>query len=136
MELIIKEKDKKINENLQNQININNKSSNNNYQINRISELEDEIKQLKTYILSPGDKLISIKLISVDQNINFSTYAKVNDNFRKLEEIVYDKYPEYREYENYFLVNGKRVNKNKTLEQNNIKDKDVLTLSKIDDDDN
>ena len=134
MELIIKEKDKKINENLQNQININNKSSNNNSQIDRISELEDEIKKLKTYFLSPGDKLISIKLISVDQKINFSTYAKVNDKFRKIEEIVYDKYPEYQEYENFFLVNGKKVNRNKTLEENNIKDKDVLTLSRIDDD--
>jgi len=133
LEVNIKEKDKIINENLKNQINIANKLSN---KTNRISELEDEVKKLKTYFLSPGDKLISIKLISVDQNINFSTYAKVNDNFRKIEEIVYDKYPEYREYENYFLVNGRKVNKNKTLEQNNIKDKDVLTLSKIDDDDN
>ena len=132
MELIIKEKDEIINKNLQNQININ--PSNNKSQINRILELEDEIKQLKTYILSPGDKLISIKLISVDQKINFSTYAKVNDKFRKIEEIVYDKYPEYQEYENFFLVNGKRVNKNKTLEENNIKDEDVLTLSIIDDD--
>ena len=136
MELIIKEKDKKINENLQNQININNKSSNNNSQMNRISELEDEIKKLKTYFLSPGDKLISIKLISVDQKVNFSTFAKVNDKFRKIEDIVYEKYPEYQEYENFFLVNGKKVNRNKTLEENNIKDKDVLTLSKIDDDDN
>ena len=134
MELIIKEKDKKINENLQNQININNKSSNNNSQIDRISELEDEIKKLKTYFLSPGDKLISLKLISIDQNVNFSTYAKVNDNFRKIEEIVYNKYPEYKEYENFFLVNGIKVNRNKTLEENNIKYKDVLFLSKIDDD--
>jgi len=134
LEVNIKEKDKIINENLKNQINIANKLSNNNSETNRISELEDEIKKLKTYFLSPGDKLISIKLISIDKNINFSTYAKVNDNFRKIEAIVYDKYPEYREYENFFLVNGKRINKNKTLEQNNIKDKDVLTLSKIDDD--
>ena len=134
MEIIIKEKDKIINENLKNQINIDNKLSNNNSQINRILELEDEIKKLKTYFLSPGDKLISIKLISTDQKVNFSTYAKVNDRFRKIEDIVYDKYPEYQEYENFFLVNGKRVNKNKTLEENNIKDEDVLTLSIIDDD--
>ena len=78
--------------------------------------------------------MISIKLISVDQKVNFSTYAKVNDKFRKIEEIVYDKYPEYQEYENFFLVNGKKVNRNKTLEENNIKDKDILTLSRIDDD--
>ena len=134
MDVIIKEKDKIINENLKNQINIDNKLSNNNSQINRILELEDEIKKFKTYFLSPGDKLITINLISVDQKVNFSTFAKVNDKFRKIEDIVYEKYPEYQEYENFFLVNGKKVNKNKTLEENNIKDKDVLTLSKIDDD--
>ena len=132
MEIIINEKDKIINENLQNQINIT--SSNNNSQINKISELEDEIKKYKTYFLSPGDKLISIKLISTDQKINFSTFAKINDKFMKIEDIIYNKYPEYQEYDNFFLVNGKKVNRNKTLEENNIKDNDVLTLSKIDND--
>ena len=96
MEIKLKEKDKIIN-NLQNQINRTNNSSNNNFQVNRILELEDEINKLKTYFLSPEDKLISIKLISIDQKVNFSTYAKVNDKFRKIEEIVYDKYPEYQE---------------------------------------
>ena len=132
MKIIINEKDKIINENLQNQINIT--SSNNNSQINKISELEDEIKKYKTYFLSPGDKLISIKLISTDQKINFSTFAKINDKFTKIEDIIYNKYPEYQEYDNFFLVNGKKVNRNKTLEENNIKDNDVLTLSKIDND--
>ena len=52
----------------------------------------------------------------------------------KIEDIIYNKYPEYQEYDNFFLVNGKKVNRNKTLEENNIKDNDVLTLSKIDND--
>ena len=80
------------------------------------------------------DNTVPIKLISIDQNVNFSTVAKVNDSFRKIEDIVCNKYPEYKEYEYYFLVNGRKINRNKTLEENKIKDKDVLTLSKIDDD--
>ena len=47
---------------------------------------------------------------------------------------MYNNYPDYEEYENYFLVNGRKINKNKTIEENSIKDKDVLTLLKIDDD--
>ena len=78
--------------------------------------------------------MITIKFISTDQNINFSTVAKITDKFKKIEDIVYNKYPEYLEYENIFLVGGKKINRNKTLEENNIKDKDVLTLTKIDDD--
>ena len=133
MDIQFKEKDKIIN-NLQNQINqinqinISNNSSNNNYQVNKILELEDDIQKFKTYFLNPGDKLISLKFISTDQKINFSTFAKIDDAFRKIEDIVYKKYPEYTEYENFFLVNGKKVNRNKTLKENNIKDKDVLTL--------
>ena len=29
---------------------------------------------------------------------------------------------------NYFLAKGNKINKNETLEQNNIKDNDVITL--------
>ena len=32
------------------------------------------------------------------------------------------------ETENYFLVGGSKINRNKTLEQNNIKNDDVITL--------
>ena len=46
-----------------------------------------------------------------------------------IENILYDKYPEYIEYENYFLVNGIKINKNKTIEQNNIKYSDIIILN-------
>ena len=107
---------------------------NNNYQINKILELENEIKKLETYFLSPGEKLITVKFISVDQVINFSVTAKNNDKFSKLEDILYDKYPEYKDKKNYFLFKGKIINKKKTLEENKIKNNDVLTLNKIEDD--
>ena len=105
-----------------------------NSQINKILELENEIKKLETYFLSPGEKLITVKFISVDQVINFSVTAKSNDKFSKLEDILYDKYPKYKDTENYFLFNGKRINRNRTLEENKIKNNDVLTLNKIEDD--
>ena len=99
---------------------------------NKILELKNQINQLKSYILSPGENLISIKFTSCDQNINFSTFAKPNDNFTKIENILYDNYPNYREFENFFLVNGNKINRNKTIEQNKIKNNDIITLNKID----
>ena len=87
MEIKNKEKEKLINEenlNLDKQINENQSLLNSNFQVNRIPELKNEIKQLKSYILSPGEKLIYIKFISVDQTINFSTVAKTNDKFTKI----------------------------------------------------
>ena len=132
LELIIKEKDNIIDEynkikelkNISKDKNI----SNDNIYINRIKELEKEIEKYKNYCLLPGEKLISIKIISNDQSFEFNTFSKITDNFEKLESSLYKHYPEYKETENFFLVNGTKVNKHKTLEENKIKDNDILTL--------
>ena len=130
LELIIKEKDNIINQ--YNKLKeLYNTSNNNNY-VNKIKELVKEIEKYKAYCLLPGEKLLTIKFISIDQKINFNTVAKNTDNFTKLESSLYEKYPKYKETENYFLVNGKKLNKHKTLDENKIKDNDVLTLGIFD----
>ena len=129
LELIIKEKDNIINEYKTKELS--NISNNNNY-IHRIKILEKEIEKFKDYCLLPGEKLFRIKFISIDQKLNFNAVAKNNDNFSKLENSLYEKYPKYKETENFFLVNGKKLNKHKTLDENKIKDNDVLTLSVFD----
>jgi len=136
LERNIQEKENKINEEkikneeLINKIKLFENNSNNNCVNSKILELENELNKFKSYCLSPGEKLISVKFISIDQNINnFIAIAKNTDNFYKLEEILYKKYPNYRENENYFIFNGKKVKRNKTLEENNIKDNDILTLT-------
>ena len=121
MEISLKEKDRIINEEQ-----IKNKKLN-----NILKNLEDLVKQFKTYILSPGEDFISIKIVSADQIVKFSTIAKFNDKFTKIENILYDNFPEYKETENFFLANGIKVNKYKKIEENNIKNNDVLTLNII-----
>ena len=131
LELVIKEKDNKINE--YNKIQeLKNVSNDNNNYINEIKELEEEIEKYKNYCLSPGEKLITINFISIDQTISFNTFAKKTDIFTKLESSLYEYYPQYKETENYFLVNGKKVNKHKSLDDNKINDNDILTLGIID----
>ena len=94
-----------------------------------IEELENEIKYFRTYYkLSDNEKLISIKFIAVEQNINLTVIAKNTDYFSFIEKILYDNYPNYKQFENYFLVNGNKVNKNITLEENKIKNNDILTV--------
>jgi len=130
IEIRLNEKPNIISEQKLNQLG--NNSNNNNNEFIKILELKDQINQLKSYILSPGEKLISIKFVSCDQNINFSSYVKVNDNFTKIENILYNNYPNYREIENYFIANGKKINKYKTIEQNGIKENDIITLNTLD----
>ena len=96
-------------------------------------ELEEEIKKFKSFFLTQGEQLISVKFISVDQNINFTVIAKNTDNFARLEEKLYNKYPSYKDTENYFLVNGYKINRHRTLEENKIKNNDVITLMLIED---
>jgi len=93
---------------------------------------EEEIQSLKStfpFEIKQGEKLISIIFISVDQKIHHSYICKNTDIFINLEKSLYDTYPEYRESENYFLLRGLKINKYKSLESNNIKDSDIITLN-------
>ena len=107
---------------------INDEKIKNNNLNDKILELENEIKLLKSYFLPNGEKLLSIKIKSVDQNIDFPITIKNTEYFSKIEQILYQKYPKYTETENYFLVNGTRINRFLTLEQSKIKNNDILTL--------
>jgi len=42
--------------------------------------------------------------------------------------MLYDIYPKYKDSENYFLANGIIINKDRTLEENKIRNNDILTL--------
>ena len=132
LERKLKEKENKINEEkIKNEELINKiklfENNSNNYSLNdRILELENELNKFKSY----WEKLISVKFISTEQIINnFTKIGKNTDRFSKLEEILYEKYPNYRSGDNYFIVNRNKVKRNMTLEENNIKDNDVLTLT-------
>jgi len=40
----------------------------------------------------------------------------------------YNEYPEYKEKEIYFLVNGNKINRSKNMEENNIKNGSSIVL--------
>ena len=127
---IIKE-EKVKNENLNKKLKEMENISNNYSLNNKLLELENELNLFKSYYsFSPEEKLISIQFVSVDQKINnLKLIFKNNNKFSKIEDTIYEKYPNYKETDNYFIVNGKRINRNKTLEENKIKNNDILTLS-------
>jgi len=99
--------------------------------INKIKELEKEIKKYQTYFLLPGEKLFDIKFISNEHKINFNIVAKNTDKFSKLESYLYDKYPKLKDSENYFLISGKKLNRYRTLDENKINDNDIITIDII-----
>ena len=144
-----KNKNKNLNEQIEKYKNIikdlNNKLSGNNLvDNNKILELQniikaktDEINVLKSKLsdsnidnIQPGEKIIAIGFTSSDQTIqNFFRPCKDSDLFVRLEEKLYDEYPQYKDVETYFLVNGKKVLRFKSMKENNIKNGQVIMLN-------
>ena len=88
-----------------------------------------EINSSNAFDLKKGEFLLPIIFQSVDSKIHYAIICKNTDRFNMIENILYDKYPEYIENENYFFANGIKINKNKTIEQNNIKYSDIIIIN-------
>ena len=93
-------------------------------------------KQSDDYITSikPGEKIMSINFVSMGrQDIgHYSLACKNTDLFVRLEERLYNDFPQFKNYETYFEVNTKRIKRFKTLEENKIKNKNIINMFIID----
>jgi len=92
-----------------------------------IKEYELKISQFP-FEFSSGEKIISIIFISSDQNIISSFICKNTDSFKVLENKLYEKYSEYKDLDNIYILNGRKINKNKSLDENKIKNNDIITI--------
>ena len=132
-----KQKNVDLNNKLNSFINTNNELN------NKIETLEKdlnskniELKDLKNKLngsslenCKPGEKIIVAHFISTDQKINYAIACKNTDTFVKIEEELYNEFPEYREENTYFTLGGFLIKRFKTIEQNNIKNHDKLILN-------
>ena len=114
--------------------NINKDKDNSNKDI-IIKKLNNEIDKLKEKLsrypfeLSKEEKLISVIFTSSDQNMYYSIICKNTQKFKELEQKLYKEYPEYSKFNNYFMINGNRVNKTKSLDENKIRNNDIIILT-------
>ena len=102
-----------------------------NEQINKKEKLikQYELKISKfSFEFSPGENAISIILISSNENIISSFICKNTDNFNFIENKFYEKYSEYKGLDNNFILNGRKIDKNKSLYENKIKNNDIITI--------
>ena len=127
--------EKQKNIDLQNKINkqiniIHNNDSKINDLYARIDDLKEKLSRYP-FELKKDEKMISVIFTSDDQKIHFSVICKNTEKFNRLEEKLYNDYPEYSETNNYFVVNGNRIQKFKTLDENNIRNSDIIILNQI-----
>ena len=97
----------------------------------QISEKIIELNNLKNQIkinndddlinqINPGEKVISAMIISTDQKVMYPIACKNTTPFIKVEEKLYEEYPEFKETENYYIFNGTKIKRFKTIEENKI----------------
>ena len=105
-----------------------NKNKNNFHNMN----LQNNAREI-TYI-NPGEKIMTINFVSQgNQDItNYSLACKNTDLFVRLEEILYQDYPKFKDFETYFEVRTKRIKRFKTIEENDIRNNDVISVFRID----
>ena len=105
--------------------------------LNSILEKDKEIKELRLKLsrypfqLEDGEKLISVIFISSDQKVHYSMICKNTTKFSIIEGKLYEEYKDYEDLETYFTVNGKRINRHKSLDDNQIKNNDIIMLNVV-----
>ena len=82
----------------------------------------------KNVVKEKSNKLIAINFKSFDQSINCFIPCYFKDTFLKALEILYLSYPELKEKEAFFLSKGNLIEKFKTLEENKIRNGDVILI--------
>ena len=105
-----------------------NKNKNNFHNMNQ----QNNAREI-TYI-NPGEKIMTINFVSQgNQDItNYSLACKNTDLFVRLEEILYQDYPKFKDYETFFEVRTKRIKRFKTIQENDIRCGDVISVFRID----
>ena len=74
------------------------------------------------------DEFIIVHFISTDQHINIAIRGNKSAPLCILENELYNMFPDYRNKNCYFLGNGWKCDKKKTLEENKIENGDKLIV--------
>jgi len=98
----------------------------------KIDNLNETLKRYPV-ILEKDEILISIIFESSDQTMHYSMICKNTDTISDLEKKLYKEYPDFIDSDNVFLSKGNLINRNKSFESYNIKNGDIIVVSKRDD---
>ena len=124
---VLEEKLKEVNDILHDRINKANSIININQKT--IEELKEKLSRFPFDILK-GEKLMSIIVISSDKKIHRAIICKNTELFCDLERKIYQKNDKI-DIGNYFTLNGKKIDETKSLDDNNIKDNDIIVLNNL-----
>ena len=92
-------------------------------------QLRQNQKNLKSTI-SPGEKLLVVYFNKAEKisEEKYKYSCKNTELFVRLEERFYKDFPQFKEYDLSFLVNNKRIKRFKTIDENQIKNNDIINI--------
>lgn len=99
------------------------------YYRDKYTKLLEELKEMK----NPNDVKSKQQLISVifqtnKKDFTCSIICKETDTFCEVECLFYAKFPKFKESEKNFTLNGKKIEKEKTIKENGINDNDIISF--------
>ena len=74
---------------------------------------------------------MTIIFCSTNQEIHYAIICKNTDLFVNVELKLYEEFPKYRDESNYFTAHGDRINKYQNLDNNKIKNNEIILLNTI-----
>ena len=109
-----------------------------NINIKKLSEIRDSFilksNEIKKYnfpapiIFKDKEKMMSIILVTSDETIHYSIICKNAENYSDIEKLLCEKYPEYQDKIISFTLNKNEINTLYNLQDDNIKNCDIITL--------
>ncbi len=101
---------------------------------NQITSLNNEISNLRlksnnNNIKFGLDDIVTITFKSIDQKVDIAFSVPKTDLFVKLEEKLYIQYPDFRDSNNYFTINGRMIKRFRTIQENQLNNFDKILLN-------
>jgi hypothetical protein len=95
-----------------------------------LNDLKIKLKNIeeKNKVYDDSNKIKKVNFVITDKKLNYSVPCIDTDIFAEIEEKLYKTFPEYRETNNNFIVNGEPVLRFKTISQNNIRNGLPVTM--------
>ena len=95
----------------------------------QINDLKNNTNKDKITNIKSGEEIVALFFTSANQDIHRPISCKNTDTFVKIEEKIYNEYPQYKDYNTYLTVNGNVIKRFKTIDENKIKDGNTIIIN-------
>ena len=104
--------------------------NNENKKMKKLLEKKDEQSEYSIESINPGEKILAVNFVSMGRSDigHYNLICKNVDLFVSLEKRLYKDFPKFKDFNTYFEVNGHSIKRFKTMDENKIKNNDIINI--------